>query len=158
MDQDAKGSHPSLKTIAKDSGLSYQTVNTHLRSLEFIGLLVIEHGSRGSGHVNRYTGKVPPFIAKRMEERSKGWTIPRRKGLAEYGKGPTDSAKRSSALTGSTPEVPLLEGAPRIAREHIEDNAWCDCARCKPNPFHSVEEDWPCQICLDRHGVTADAS
>jgi hypothetical protein len=148
MDQNAKNSHPSLRTIEKDSGLSYQTVNTHLRSLEFIGLLEIDHGSRGSGHVNRYWGRIPPFIAKRMEERSKGWTIPREIGLTEYGKGLADSTKRSSSLTGSTPDVPLLKGASRSERE-----------RQDPDPIHYADNAWcRCQICLDRHGVTADAS
>lgn len=158
MDTEASGAHPSLKTIARETGLSYATVNTQLRELEFLGLLTILPGG-GKGHPNRYEGQIPPFILPRLtDKQSDGWTLSRVNSLIEDANSPTSEPKQSNGLTGSSPKGSLLKGAPRIAKGHIEDHAWCDCARCKPEPFHVAGPDCRCQICLDRHGVTTDAS
>jgi hypothetical protein len=148
MDIDAGGARPSLKTIARETGLSYATVNTQLRELEFLGLLTILRGG-GKGHPNHYEGQIPPFILARFtDKQSDGWTLSRVNSLIENPNSPTSEPKQSNGLTGSIPKDSLPKGASRIAR-----------ARQDPDPIHYADNAWcRCQICLERRGVSADAS
>jgi DNA-binding transcriptional MocR family regulator len=157
MDSYARGAHPSLKTIAKETGLSYATVNAQLRELELMGLLTIRRGG-GKGHPNQYEGHIPPFVLVRLtDKQSDGWTLSAGNSLIGGANSPIGEPKQSNGLTGSIPRTrsfPIegakrdLEEEPKAAderlsrlkvaanpaddqelaeEEHIEGNAWCRC-------------------------------